>query len=547
MTFIPPLVSEVSPDNSSTTPLSAGAVFTGIGKTSLASSRIAVNVFTDQQGTLSIQQSTDNSNWDITNNHIVREELSTCEDMETCGSFFRVVFTNTSLVAQTILRLQTTTKPPGNESFGPLTTIGFLDNLKDAFGRLRVSTPETLLDAKMVDTSLPHLFAEIVTGSGATVFVAGRPQLELNVDGNVIGRVVRQTRRYVNYQPGKSLLFYLTGTFMSDPSVGGVTSRIGVFDNKADKTVDAQPTGDGFFFECIGGATPVTSIVYRTSNNALFTQTDTKITQADWNTDPFDGSGPSGFELDPTVRNVMWLDQEWLGSGSVRLGFVFSGTPLVAHEFFFANNSNTAVAYTSRPSLPIRYEIESLGTGAATTVSTTQICSTGIVEGNFTALRNVFSASRLFDTVSVGATEIPVISLRLKASRNRYTLSPLSATILNTSAAQSMLTQVYRFISPSGGSPLTGAVWTTNAGLVESAGEFDITASAIDLTGVTFPYERVWSGYLSTRETIDLSEIKNQFTVEADIAGNSDMVILTMIASGGNSDIAAGIVWQEFS
>lgn len=553
MTFIPPIPSLVSEANSTTTPLASGVTFTGTGVEALLYTNISVSVFADRQGTLFIEQSTDNTNWDFTKSFIVAISTAECHSSDVCAQFVRVQFENTSANAQATLRLQTLLNPQGvSPETVTSTKIGFDSVAKDAFGRLRVSAPDTLLDTKFVDTKLVSEYSEIVTGSGVVNYTPGFPQVELEVDGDAVGRVVRQTRRYVTYQPGKSLLFFISGTFSEDNTVEGVTSRIGIFDQKDDKTEDTQPTGDGFFFSYAMGVSPALTLVYRTSNNPTFTQIDTVIAQSAWNRDTFDGQGPSGFTIDPTKRNVMWMAQEWLGSGAVQLGFVLDADLVMAHQFDFANNLGIedTHAYTSRPSLPIRYEIISAGTGAPASVThLSQICATGMVEGDFNPKGRVFSADRGRTLFAASNTEDPIISLRLRVSQVRHILNPLNMSIVNEDSNQTVGIRIYRFISPAV-SPLTDPVWVnsgTDAGLFESAAEYDVSATAVSFAIV--PHEHIWSVYVRPNNDINLSQIVNRFLVDADIAGNTDIVVVTAqtVTGAASANIICSLTWQEYS
>ena len=104
---------------------------------------------------------------------------------------------------------------------------------------------------------------------------------------------------------------------------------------------------------------------------------DTEVSQTSWNVDSFNGNGPSGITIDFTKTQILVIDFEWLGVGRVRVGFNLNGVNYTAHEF---NNANSlAVAYMSTPNLPLRYEIENTGAGAASTIM--HICGAVASEG----------------------------------------------------------------------------------------------------------------------------------------------------------------------
>ena len=103
---------------------------------------------------------------------------------------------------------------------------------------------------------------------------------------------------------------------------------------------------------------------YRGSTNSGVVITkiiDTKINQADWNLDPCDGTGPSGFFLRAHKIQMAYMDYSWYGAGKVRFGFKDAkGKVIYCHEFIHNNHFNEA--YMRSGNVPARYEIENTGT-----------------------------------------------------------------------------------------------------------------------------------------------------------------------------------------
>ena len=96
MTFIPPIPSVVSDINSSTTPLAAGATFTGTGVEALLYSTVSVTIFVDQQGIVHVDQSTDNVNWDFASCFVVPVSQAVCHIVDICAQYIRTRFENTA-------------------------------------------------------------------------------------------------------------------------------------------------------------------------------------------------------------------------------------------------------------------------------------------------------------------------------------------------------------------------------------------------------------------------------------------------------------------
>jgi len=222
----------------------------------------------------------------------------------------------------------------------------------DAFGRHRVSEPTPLFDSKLLHDKNPFVWGEAInnnTGNATSTYSPENACVTMYVeDGD---RIIRQSRMHFNYQPGKSQLSYLTGVLGSG---AGVTSRIGLFHY------------DGVFFEMDDN---IMYVVVRKNN------VDTRVAQANWNTDTMDGTGPSGITIDFTKAQIFFIDFEWLGVGTVRYGFAVDGQFYVCHK---AHHANTVTSvYMGSPNLPVRYEIFSVGASA----SMDQICSTVMSEG----------------------------------------------------------------------------------------------------------------------------------------------------------------------
>jgi hypothetical protein len=151
----------------------------------------------------------------------------------------------------------------------------------------------------------------------------------MDVTTTVGSRIVRQSKRYITYQPGKSLLVFMTGVLHTAVNTG-ITARMGFFDNHADKTIDSG--GNGIFVEYSGGNYYLVLRSYVTGS-----QVDTKILKSAWNLDKMDGSGPSSITMDFTKAQILAIDLEWLGVGRVRVGFVIGGSIYYVHEFLHAN------------------------------------------------------------------------------------------------------------------------------------------------------------------------------------------------------------------
>ena len=97
-----------------------------------------------------------------------------------------------------------------------------------------------------------------------------------------------------------------------------------------------------------------------TANNIPVTKTvETEWNQSDWNIDRCDGSGKTGYTLDPTKMQMFYMDYSWYGAGFVRWGFrALNGDVIYAHKI--PNNNQNTEAYMRSGNLPARYEVNTL-------------------------------------------------------------------------------------------------------------------------------------------------------------------------------------------
>src|SRR6056300_760483 len=280
----------------------------------------------------------------------------------------------------------------------------------DAFGRMRISQPLTLFDSshRYRDN---NLWDSLIVGTGSTVgFVTTQGLVNIGIGTTAGCSVIRETTKTFSYQPGKSLL--ILNTFVPATPKENLRQRIGYFG-----------ADNGMYFE-INGTTPY--FVER----SLSTGTETAVAQDDWNIDKLDGTGVSGITIDISKAQILWMDIEWLGLGTVRMGFVIDGKFIHAHSFHHANYIQST--YITTATLPLRYEIENLDDTAS--VSTLkQVCSTVISEGGYElrgrqgAVGTPINAMR--DLPATGVL-YPIVSLRLKSTPNR-----LDAIVIPTAAS----------------------------------------------------------------------------------------------------------------
>lgn len=86
---------------------------------------------------------------------------------------------------------------------------------------------------------------------------------------------------------------------------------------------------------------------------------DLRIPQSAWNIDRLDGTGSSGYVLDQTKMQMVYIDYSWYGAGFIRYGVrAENGNVYYFHKL--ANNNVNTEAYMRSGNLPARYEENTL-------------------------------------------------------------------------------------------------------------------------------------------------------------------------------------------
>lgn len=327
-------------------------------------------------------------------------------------------------------------------------TVQFGGNTVDAFGRLRTSSPFTMFNSQNRYASDTQ-FDTSTSGSGSLTYLANESSSSLNVTTTSGDEVIRETKRVFPYQPGKSLL--VLATFVMDAAQTNLRQRVGYF--------GAQ---NGVFLQ-----QDDSTISFINRHYTAGSVDDTRnITQANWNGDKLDGTGASGYTLDLTKSQILFMDFEWLGVGSVRCGFVIDGQFITAHTFHNANTRDSV--YMTTATLPLRYEITATGT-LSTAASMKQICSTVISEGGYNEAKRELDAQRTTTLTNISSTMLPLVSIRLNSGSLDAVVIPQQIKVFPLTA------QDYK-VSLVRNATLTGASWDTST---FNNVDYDITATAM--------------------------------------------------------------------
>lgn len=396
----------------------------------------------------------------------------------------------------------------------------------DAFGRSRQSQPITLFDSfhRYKDNGK---FATANSAGGTYSWSTNTSSIDCVLNTTSGAYVYRESKRVFAYQPGKSL--QILKTFVMNPAKSNLRQRVGYFD-----------TENGFFLERDGS-----TVKFVKRSKVTGSVVDTPITQSSWNVDKLDGTGPSLLTLDLDSPQILFIDIEWLGVGSVRMGFVINGQFIWCHTFHHANESSAAKgAYIQTACLPLRAEIENTSTTASTS-TLKLVCATVISEGGY----QLQGSSKSFGIEPTGAqqfqlgtqgTYYPVLAFKLHPDRMNAIAIPRSFDVVPISNG----TYRYRLIyNPT----ITGAVWA-NTHNSNSSIQYNSNSSATISGGTDLT-----SGYLTATtqasSTFKLDDNLWTYQFERDSFANTAIPLVLAVTCGtaATANVVASMNWEEIT
>ena len=351
----------------------------------------------------------------------------------------------------------------------PAITVDFADTTQlDVFARLRVTINNTLFDSLQeygLDTRLTwdasaNGTMAALSSNGSTINGAnavGPVDINSRLTPITVSTTanhfsVLQSRQYVRYVPGKGQVLELTGVLAS----GAGTAQF----------------------------------VLRTSTSGSVAET--VISQASWNGDKLNGTGPSGINLDFTKTQHLEITGQWLGVGPIYCGFYVNKVFIICHVF---DNTNLNVAPTTQTfNLPVRLE----GRNGATATA----FNSGYFDGANGVMFRWQSATLTGGTINfnccsaqsengdelvgfpwaqtTGITPIavttrrPVMSIRPKATFNGR-VNRAHIELIGIQLRTITNDCLYEIVLDA--ATITGASWVSNN--IESAVEYDVSATAI--------------------------------------------------------------------
>jgi len=392
----------------------------------------------------------------------------------------------------------------------------------DAFGRMRVSNPLTLFDSshRYADN---NLWANSITGTAAATFNANEGLVNLTVGTANGDQIIRETIKVFSYQPGKSLL--VMSTFVLGTAKANLRQRVGYYG-----------AANGLYFEREGS-----DLYFVERSSVTGSVVNTRVAQADWNQDPLNGTGPSGITLDASKAQILYMDIEWLGLGTCRMGFIIDGVFVPAHNFNHANLVTTT--YITTASLPLRYEMtNTAATASASTLK--QVCSTVISEGGYELRGAQLTAGNTITsptTLTTAGTFYPIVSIRLKSTR-------LDAIVILTAISILGITNNanYKWEVVASGTT-TGGTWVS-AG-TNSAVEYNITGTAFTVGTGRILATGFFQGSNQGSNSVDILKealFASQLERDPFTATAYELTLACTAATNGNQ-VLGSLDWEEIS
>lgn len=380
--------------------------------------------------------------------------------------------------------------------------------------RRKVSTNEQTFFNAFQYTKDSNVWDEATTGTASSAFNQYQGGVILEVGGDAGDEIIRQTYNVIQYVPGRPNEVIFAARL--DPFEPGIRKRFGIFDET-----------NGIYFE--KGADDYYVVVRKNTPGGLEEQ---RVPRAEWNIDPFDGTGPSQQVFRDDRIQMFTIEYEWFGAGVVEFKILINNNAYPLHRFQTGNIDE--IPWSNSPYRPLRFELTNVA-GVPGTHTMLQGGSAVSSEGEVGPLGREVNVTTPLDGVSVSsANEFrPILSVRLRPDRLNGVVLPLEfqvASLDNTG----VFYQVIRDTN------LTGAVW--DVGLIDSFAEYDYSATAY--TGG----EPVRTGYISPNNQGEVFSFLKETILQL---GRNNMgtepQTFTLLAAvvAANKDVFASLSWVE--
>jgi hypothetical protein len=385
----------------------------------------------------------------------------------------------------------------------------------DMFGRLKIGEGFALFDSQHRYRDSGQ-YSDETNGTASSTYLPNESTVALAVGTASGDRITRESRRIFPYQPGKSL--QIMQTFVLNPAKANLRQRVGYFSRQ-----------NGIYLEQDGLETYLVIRSYASGQVV-----NNRVAQADWNVERLMGDGKTDYTLDLSKGQIMFIEVEWLGVGSVRVGFMINGVAVTVHRFDHANYVTSVYMTTS--CLPVRYEIENTGnTASASTMK--QICTSVISNGGFFKALNPFVVTR--PTTTVSNVYYPLVALRLAPGREDAIIIPAEVSIFPTSADD------FDYALLRNPDSLTGGTWVTHP--QNDSTQYNITATA--MTGGSVMLDGFFGAENQSASPVVGGDVRNfgfqLGRTNAEVPVSDVVVLAVKHSTTGSGTVKAQLGWYD--
>lgn len=323
-----------------------------------------------------------------------------------------------------------------------------------------------------------------------------------------------QSRANLSYREGHEGYLFFSAGFPNGSAINS-TQWIGLFD-----------AVDGF---AVGYNGTAFSILYR--NNGV----STTIPQASFNGDPLNGTGSSGFTLNPANLNAFRLAYGWLGASPLLFQILDQNGEWITFHTIIRSNLFSIPSFTN-PDLSITAQV----TGAANLAITTASWSGGsVIETPFSPGQRNFTAGRsTTETLNAAGAETHLLTIQNK-SLFQGKINKIKVIITFVSAGSSPLISMASIMRLRKNATVTGTAFTdvnTANSVVQSSQSGVYTAGTGGLL-IAFGNDTFGSG------PIDL--LIKQKNLSIYLYPGETLTITGQSLSGGGNTAFASLAWLE--
>ena len=403
------------------------------------------------------------------------------------------------------------------------------------FGSMNVAQGQTIKDYRFSYEGLDDLFYDDISGGASVTWDPDRTVVAFQNPTTSGAKITRTSHYYHPYSPGIGTTIQMT-VQVGDTGTTNSVRRWGYYDDN-----------NGIFFELNG--TTLYSVVRSSTTGSVV---DTKIAQADWDTDKLDGTNADGFDLDVSKGNIYWIDFQWLGAGRVEFGVHDDvGKKVTANVHEHANSVN--LPYMRTGTLPVRCEQLNQDSGGvdASPAGTTEfrLNCVAIRHSQATVInRSARSEVGKTKIIAKGDGEIALMGLRPKLTFNgqqntgimtfrNATVAALdggSATAIirmRTAVPSDVVNQTWRSVGTNSIAEfdIDGSLHTTSAGTSNFFSKLIQPGSTLEINTAALPGEHV-----------------GEINVENNGTAQRDFIITCEVVSG-TMELIASMNWDEIT